>query len=152
MNDEYDERCASKHASRATKFPLPSRSLPPTQIRMSAEPRRRKGEPMGKTILVVDDDPITCEGLAAVLRPEGYSVVMALDSVGAMHYLSTEPAPDLVLLDMMMPGHDGWQFLNQWKHSRSHATIPVVIMTALGIASPEWAASLGAVSLLRKPF
>ena len=69
-----------------------------------------------------------------------------------MDYLSTEPAPDLVLLDMMMPGHDGWQFLNQWKHSRSHATIPVVIMTALGIASPEWAASLGAVSLLRKPF
>src|SRR5437867_8644043 len=119
MNDEYDERCASTHASRATKFPLPSRSLPPTQIRMSAEPRRQKGEPMGKTILVVDDDPITCEGLAAVLRPEGYSVVKSLSGKEARDYLSTEPAPDLILLDMMMPRHDGWQFLNQRKGSPS---------------------------------
>jgi len=42
--------------------------------------------------------------------------------------------------------------LNQWKRSQSQAAIPVVIMTALGIASPEWAASLGTVGLLRKPF
>jgi len=63
---------------------------------------------VAKTILVVDDDPLTCEGLAALLRSEGYSVVTALDGHGAMHYLSTESAPDLILLDMMMPVEVGW--------------------------------------------
>src|SRR5437867_3435961 len=79
---------------------------------------------------------------------EGYSVVKSLSGKEARDYLSTEPAPDLILLDMMMPRHDGWQFLNQRKGSPSQAAIPVVIITALGIASPEWAASLGAGGLL----
>ncbi|HMC64693.1 MAG TPA: response regulator [Gemmataceae bacterium] len=110
-----------------------------------------KKRPVAKTILVVDDDPITCEQLATLLRSEGYSVVTALDGRGAMDYLSTEPAPDLILLDMMMPVEDGWRFLDERSRSQSLASIPVVIMTALGVASSEWAAALGAVGLLRKP-
>jgi CheY-like chemotaxis protein len=53
---------------------------------------------------------------------------------------------------MMLPDMDGWQFMQARMRDAALAGIPVVVTTALGVSSPEWAASLGAVGLLRKPF
>jgi CheY-like chemotaxis protein len=53
---------------------------------------------------------------------------------------------------MLMPGCDGWQFLELRKPSPALAAVPVVLTTGLAAANAEWAASLGAVGFLRKPF
>jgi CheY-like chemotaxis protein len=105
-----------------------------------------------KTILVVEDDAVQREGLAALLREEGYTVFTAGDGQEALHSLRNDPTPGLILLDMLMPIHDGWRFLKERTWSPRLASIPVVVVTSLGNASQEWAASLGAAGFLRKPF
>jgi len=105
-----------------------------------------------ETILVVEDDAVQREGLAVLLREEGYTVFTAVDGQEALHSLGNDPTPDLILLDMLMPVHDGWRFLKERTWSPRLASIPVVIVTSLGNASLEWAASLGAAGFLRKPF
>jgi CheY-like chemotaxis protein len=88
------------------------------------------------------------EGLAVVLRQRGYTVLTARDGAEALKLLQTGPAPGLILLDMM-PGCDGWQFLDRRKPRPALAAVPVVLIT--GLADADWAASLGAVGFLRKP-
>jgi CheY-like chemotaxis protein len=105
----------------------------------------------GKTLLIVEDNEVTREGLAIVLRREGFAVESAVDGHEAMDRLRAGPAPDLILLDMMTPRMDGWRFLERRRRDAALAAVPVLITTALGIASPEWAASLGAAGCLRKP-
>ena len=104
-----------------------------------------------KTVLVVEDNSIQREGLASVLRNEGYRVLAAADGEEALKYLRGDPTPDLLLLDMMMPQPDGWQYLGQLRRDPGMASVPIIITTGLGIASREWAISLGAAGLLCKP-
>ena len=106
----------------------------------------------GETILVAEDNAEEREGLAGVLRQRGYTVLTACDGAEALRLLQTGPAPGLILLDMLMPGCDGWQFLDRRQPSPALAAVPVVLTTGLGTANAEWAASLGAAGLLRKPF
>lgn len=101
-------------------------------------------------ILIVDDDPIAREGLSAVLHRAGFPTATAGDAEEALEYLGVGVRPDLILLDMMMPRSDGWQFLHV-RRQQAWRDIPVWIITGMGIASDEWAASLGARGLLRKP-
>jgi CheY-like chemotaxis protein len=105
----------------------------------------------GLTLLVVDDNEITREGLAAVLRREGCTVVLAGDGEQALACLRSGLVPDLILLDMMMPRVDGWAFLAERRRHPAAVAVPVVILTGLSIANAEWASSLGAAGLLRKP-
>jgi putative two-component system response regulator len=105
----------------------------------------------GKSLLVVEDNDVTREGLAVVLRRAGYQVALAGDGEEALDYLRGEPLPDLILLDMLMSGVDGWEFLQRRKRDPALAALPVIIMTALGVASDEWATSLGATGWLHKP-
>jgi DNA-binding response OmpR family regulator len=60
-------------------------------------------------------------------------------------------APDLVLLDMTIPPPDGWRILALRKKAAALASVPVVILTGLDVAHEEWATSLGACALIRKP-
>jgi CheY-like chemotaxis protein len=106
-----------------------------------------------KTVLIVDDNDIEREGMAAVLRQSGYTAVTAPSVDVALAYPeSTKSSPDLILLDMMMPDKDGWSFLEMRKTKPALALVPVVITTGLGVASQEWAESLGAAGVLIKPF
>jgi CheY-like chemotaxis protein len=105
----------------------------------------------GLTVLVVDNNGSTRQGLALVLRREGCAVVLAADGEEGLAYLRAKPAPDLVVLDMILPGIDGWGVLAERQRDPSLATVPVLIMTGLSIASADWAASLGAAGYLRKP-
>ena len=104
-----------------------------------------------QTILIVEDNEVQREGLAVVLRKEGYTVIAAVGGGDAVAIVERVATPDLILLDMMIPPPDGWRFLALRKKNPALAAAPVVIMTALGVASEEWASSLGACGLLRKP-
>jgi len=103
------------------------------------------------TLLVIEDDPIVREGLATILEREGYQITKAADGQEALDRLQSGEVPDLILLDMMLPVHDGWEFCHRKQKVEDFDRIPVVIMTGLKIACEEWSSSLGAVALLRKP-
>lgn len=104
------------------------------------------------SVLIVEDNTIQREGLAMVLRQRGFSVLPAADGQQAMELLERS-TPDIILLDMLIPKEDadGWWFLNQRRQIPRFASIPVIITTALAVASKEWANMLGAVELIRKP-
>ena len=104
-----------------------------------------------RTVLVVEDNPIQREGLAAVLSQEGYDAVPAANGKEALEHLTTKPTPDAMLLDMMMSEMDGWQLLKLLRLYPVLMAVPVIIVTGLGIANLEWARSLGAAGLIRKP-
>jgi DNA-binding response OmpR family regulator len=104
-----------------------------------------------KTILIVEDDAIFREGLAIILRREGYRVLLAENGREAIDRFHEGPAPNLLLLDMMLPVEDGWRLMERRRHNAVLAAVPVLIVTALGVSSPDWAKGLGACGLLRKP-
>jgi CheY-like chemotaxis protein len=107
-----------------------------------------------KTILIIEDDTLHREMWTTALGNPGFTVVTATEGNEALRQLSNVPVPHLILLDMLVPSgnFDGWWFLHQRQRIPALAAIPVVIMTSLSVACEEWAESLGAVGLLRKPF
>ena len=103
-------------------------------------------------ILIIEDNPVTRELVTGILQRQGYQPVLAGDALEAITLLRHGLHPCLIMLDMILPISDGWYFFAERPRYPEVASVPVVIMTALGVASPEWARSLGAVDLLRKPF
>src|SRR4051812_4876455 len=87
--------------------------------------------PPRKTVLVVEDDYSTREGLACLLGEE-FNVRCAAHGEEALQYLRGNPAPDLILLDLMMPVLSGWEFRRQQLQEPALSNIPVVVLTALG--------------------
>jgi putative two-component system response regulator len=81
-------------------------------------------------ILVVDDHPSSRLTAVALLSVEGYDVLEAEDGVTALNYV-TETNPDLILLDVMMPGMDGFEVCRRLKQDEQTRLIPVVFVTAL---------------------
>lgn len=81
---------------------------------------------MGNTILVVDDQSSVRQLLQEYLTEQGYRVVIATDGQNAI-YTARHEQPDLILLDIMMPKMDGYQFLRQFRQERQ---TPVIIVTA----------------------
>jgi CheY-like chemotaxis protein len=102
-----------------------------------------------KSLLIVDDNDVEREGLAALLRRAGFDVTKAADGFQALECLRTQ-RPDLILLDMLMPNCDGWEFLN--RRGPEWQSIPFIIITGSDSANHSWAKSLGAVDFLAKPF
>jgi CheY-like chemotaxis protein len=103
--------------------------------------------------MVLEDNDISREGTATILRREGYEVVAFNEGRAALDYCRSNKPPDVILLDMIVPppGWDGWQFLAHRKTDPALATVPVILTTGLMVACNEWATSLGAVGLVRKP-
>ena len=82
-----------------------------------------------KKILIVDDEPGICELLSEALEQAGYDTLTAAD--GREGFEKARSAqPDLILLDVVMPGVDGWQMLERLGRSAKTQTIPVVMLTA----------------------
>lgn len=102
------------------------------------------------TILVVEDDDLSREGLAGLLRKQGYEAIPLCHGRQALDYLEGNAVPDLILLDMLMPVLDGWHFLEQLRRKSFRPPIPVVLTTGT-ILTREWAASHGCAGCLRKP-
>src|SRR5262245_16584762 len=82
-----------------------------------------------KRILVVDDDQATRQGMACLLEAEGYDVAEAANGSEALSRLRGEPLPTLIVLDLMMPGMDGFQFRSEQERDPALGRIPVVIVS-----------------------
>jgi len=108
--------------------------------------RRRR-----KTILVIEDEPEVCNFASRVLELEGYRVLQAGDSEEGMRLVKAIQI-SLVLLDLRLPGHDGWAVLEQMKSEPELSSIPVIVFTAsAGISQRERALKMGAIDYLVKP-
>jgi CheY-like chemotaxis protein len=82
-------------------------------------------------ILVVDDDPHIRDVIAELLEDEGYSVASAANGEEALHVLQQQPAPPcVILLDLMMPKMNGWEFRAAQRQDPALAPIPVVTISA----------------------
>lgn len=98
-------------------------------------------------VLVIEDDHDVRVAVRQALEDEGYRVQSATDGRRALELLEqTAPLPDLILLDLMMPGMDGWDFATRLRSSPRLRSIPVVIMSAFDELPPP-----GVVAFLQKP-
>ena len=103
------------------------------------------------SILIVDDTEENVDILIAALG-DHYDISVAIDGESALEMLETI-TPDLILLDIMMPGIDGYQVCERLKRETRTLKIPIIFLTALGEAqSEEHGLSLGAVDYITKPF
>ena len=100
-----------------------------------------------KTIAIVDDDPYIGDMLEELLKKSGYAVRRAWSGTEALYLLSQGPRPDLVLLDLMLPGLSGEELLPRLKG------IPVIVLSAKGDSRDKVSLLLaGAADYVTKPF
>ena len=97
---------------------------------------------------VVDDDADLREVLGDLLTDEGYEARLFANGQAALELLREGARPLLILLDLMMPGMNGWQFREEQLRDRALCDIPVVVMTA---STGFDASPLGAAEILKKP-
>jgi CheY-like chemotaxis protein len=108
---------------------------------------------MSCRVMVVEDEPENRLFIGLMLRTEGYEVVEAEDGPAAFGHLTAGTEPDLILLDVMMPGLNGWQVFEKLREEPRWRGIPVVMLTALAQrADVERAVQLGVDGYLTKPF
>jgi DNA-binding response OmpR family regulator len=128
---------SSKRAStpKAVEFPFSLRVLP-----------------MPRTVLVIDDERDTNEILASLVQARGFEPVQVFSGTQALNAVS-ERAPDLILLDLMLPDIDGFELCDRFKRARETNLIPIVMVTALQDAHHRAAGvRVGANGYLTKPF
>jgi CheY-like chemotaxis protein len=98
------------------------------------------------SVLVVDDEVDIRTAMTEVLEEEGYEVYAAGDGKEGLDRLR-EKQPSVILLDLMMPGMNGWEFRRAQQREPEVSDIPVIVLTAMGRAP-----SIEAQSFLQKPF
>jgi CheY-like chemotaxis protein len=134
--ENVDGEATSIHLRGATRRPSP------VVTPLPASPRP------GRVLLVIDDDPATCELMQRVCTREGFEVVTASSGEEGLR-LARERHPSLITLDVLMPGIDGWTVLKALKEDAELSKIPVIMISisdekARGLA-------LGAADYLVKP-
>jgi len=105
--------------------------------------------PNERTILVVDDDFALRESICAALAEEGFHVAEAGNGREALDYLRQQRRPCVVLLDLMMPIMNGWEFRAEQRRDPSIASIPVVVLSAFSRATDDELRDVH--TFLRKP-
>jgi DNA-binding response OmpR family regulator len=104
------------------------------------------------SVLVVDDDPDVCDLVRYKLEQSGFDVRRACDGDQALREVEAE-IPDLVLLDIMMPGMSGLEVLERWRASGATEKLPVIMLTAKAQENDvERGFELGADDYVIKPF
>ena len=107
--------------------------------------------PEPATILVVDDTAANLSLMTGLLRDE-YKVKAAIDGEKALRIAQSSPPPDLILLDIMMPGMDGYEVCRRLKADPATRDIPVIFLTAKsGVEDEKMGLDLGAVDYITKP-
>lgn len=107
---------------------------------------------MNKKILVADDEPNILVSLEYLLKREGYTVLLAHDGQEALDLIASE-RPDLVLLDVMMPGKSGFEVCQAVRASEALQGIPILMLTAKGRDTDQAKGlALGANAYMTKPF
>ncbi len=103
-------------------------------------------------VLIADDNRFIRTLVKAALAPDDYDIVEAVDGVDAFEKIGSE-APDLVLLDLVMPGMSGFEVLERMGAGGSGPPCPVMMLTtAASAADLERASAIGAADYLVKPF
>jgi CheY-like chemotaxis protein len=118
----------------------------PADVALALAPFTRTN---ARPILIVEDDRATRQVMMTVLRERGYPVACAGNGREALELLRTGPRPALILLDLLMPVMDGWQFLREQRRDPALADVPVIVVSADRSAARDIAAS--AVAYLHKP-
>lgn len=103
------------------------------------------GQPLA---LVIEDDDKSAELLRLQLENAGFSVVRAVTAESALE-MATRDCPDLITLDILLPGMDGWEFLERFKQHPQFSAVPVVIISIA--PDRNRGSSLGAAQVLQKP-
>lgn len=104
-------------------------------------------------VLIVDDTPENLRVLGDMLEQEGYEVLVATNGPDSLENAAVVPAPDLILLDIMMPDMDGFEVCRRLKADPNLARIPVIFISALGMTDQKiHAFRAGAVDYVTKPF
>ncbi len=105
---------------------------------------------MKKTILIIEDDKFLRELIGRKLIKEEYKIIESIDGEGGIK-IAKEKKPDLILLDLILPGIDGFEVLVQIKNNPSLSQIPVIILSNLGQQEDiEKGLKLGAIDYLIK--
>ena len=105
----------------------------------------------GTRILVVEDHPTMREAMRLVLEGEGFLIEEASDGDAALAMVRQDP-PDLVFLDLNIPGTSGTEVLRALKGDAATAAVRVIIVTATGVEGRERVMKLGADEYFTKPF
>ena len=115
--------------------------LPPVQFPSARnvryfKPARQTGPVDGpntaraRDVLIVEDEPYLCDLVADVLESDGHSTRKAANGLEALRLVQERP-PELILLDLMMPVMDGWEFMAELRANEKWREIPVIIITAV---------------------
>ncbi|MDQ6958046.1 MAG: response regulator, partial [Mariprofundaceae bacterium] len=109
-------------------------------------------DPDSLTVLIVEDEEAAAELMRVQLETEGYSTTRAASAEQALEMLTKAKAkPDLITLDILLPGMDGWDFLAEIKKDKALVHIPVVIVSIIADGNERKGFSLGASQVLQKP-
>ena len=107
---------------------------------------------MERTVLIIEDEKLIIVWTQMVLEAAGFRVESAINGEEGISK-ALELRPDLILLDIMMPGIDGWETLTRLKRDSDTSEIPVIIFTAREHArGHQKSAEMGAADYFRKPF
>lgn len=101
------------------------------------------------TILIIEDDIFMLDALRTILEDEGYQIYTAENGLVALGILETRPQPDLILLDMIMPKMNGWDFAEAYK--KFPVQCPIVVITGAADVVQR-AKDVGAEAWLAKPY
>src|SRR5687767_8170678 len=102
-----------------------------------------------RTVMVIDDDEAVIESMSMLLEDEGYRVIQARNGADALNLLATQ-RPAGILLDLMMPVMDGFEFRKKQLDDASLAAIPTIVLTAGAV--DHRVRNLHATACFRKPF
>ena len=127
-------------------------SLPAAQQQMLRKLHDKEEGLAGRTVLVVDDDMRNTFALSKVLRAKGVNVLMAQDGLKALSQLEEKPEIELVLMDIMMPGMDGYTAIREIRKQARFQALPIIALTAKAmVGDQEKCLEAGANDYLSKP-
>ena len=110
---------------------------PVDRQRLAAILRNYCADRSSASILVVEDDLPTLETLSRSLASMGYTANAALNGRSGLDWLANYPTPDLILLDLMMPEMDGFEFLRELRQRPAFADVPVIVVTAKELTAED---------------
>jgi signal transduction histidine kinase/DNA-binding response OmpR family regulator len=110
---------------------------PVDRQRLTAILREHCAGSTGAAILVVEDDLSTREALCRTLVSMGYAAHAAVNGKSGLNWLADNPAPSLILLDLMMPEMDGFEFLRELRKQPAFVDVPVIVVTAKELTAED---------------
>jgi len=107
---------------------------------------------MPTTVLVIEDDPAAVRLLELMLRSEKYTILVASDGAQGLE-MALDGSPDLIMLDLMLPGQDGLEVLRQLRAEPRTVDVPVIVISSKAqVVDKHMATEMGADAYLTKPY